>query len=205
MNLIHSRSLDSNKLAGPLWKRQGYQGAKRELANLQKSKGQAQVPYIPASEKKPQNNKTCPFATSVPGMVASSWGGNLSRTAKFRTPATIIIFKLVTKPSMVEFVFVEPKLAQMALARVARRQMVRQSNSSWKQHAQARSSTLSKSTCEFRIHVSSCNSCVFFYSCFCWQFRVQTVATAMKATECCGHHTYLKARTRTFLSCAPHT
>ena len=44
-------------------------------------------------------------------MVESSMRGARCRIAKFRTPTTIIIFKLVTKPIMVEFVFLGPKLA----------------------------------------------------------------------------------------------
>ena len=59
-------------------------------------------------------------------MVESSLGGALCGTAKFRTPTTIIIFKLVTKPNMVEFVFLGPKLTKMALIWVARRKEVRQ-------------------------------------------------------------------------------
>ena len=57
-------------------------------------------------------------------MVEYELGGAICGAAKFRTPTTIIIiFKMVTKPNMVEFVFLEPKLAEMALARVAGRQM----------------------------------------------------------------------------------
>ena len=52
-------------------------------------------------------------------------GGAICGAAKFRTLTTIIIFKLVTKPNMVEFVFLEPKWAEMALARVAGRHMLR--------------------------------------------------------------------------------
>ena len=44
------------------------------------------------------------IATRAPGMVEPSLGGALCGTGKFRTPTTIIIFKLVTKPNMVEFV-----------------------------------------------------------------------------------------------------
>ena len=58
-------------------------------------------------------------------MVEYKLGGTLGRTAKFRTLTTIIIFKLVTKPSMVEFVFMDSKLAEMAPAQVAGRQMAR--------------------------------------------------------------------------------
>ena len=58
-------------------------------------------------------------------MIEYELGGTICRTAKFRTPTTIIIFKLVTKPNMVEFVFMDSKLAEMARAQVARRQMVR--------------------------------------------------------------------------------
>ena len=91
-------------------------------------------------------------------MVECGLGGTICRTAKFRTPTTIILFKLVTKPNMVEFVFMDStKLAEMTPAQVARGQMVRImvkcdniehtfSESSWKQHAWTTSSTLSPST-----------------------------------------------------------
>ena len=60
-------------------------------------------------------------------MVKFSPGGALCGTAKFRAPTTIIIiFKLVTKPNMVEFVILGPKFAKMALIWVARRKVVRQ-------------------------------------------------------------------------------
>ena len=52
-------------------------------------------------------------------MVEHSLDGTICRTGKFRTPTTIIIFKLVIKPNMVEFVFMESKLAEMAPSRVA--------------------------------------------------------------------------------------
>ena len=57
-------------------------------------------------------------------MVEYELGGTICRTEKFRTPTTIIIFNLVTKPNMVEFVFMDSELAEMAPAQVARRQMV---------------------------------------------------------------------------------
>ena len=59
-------------------------------------------------------------------MVESSWCGALCVTAEFRTPTTIIIFKVVTKPNMVGFVFLGLKLAKMALIWVARRKVVGQ-------------------------------------------------------------------------------
>ena len=54
-------------------------------------------------------------------------GGVLCGTAKFRTPTTIIIiFKLVTKPNMVEFVILGPSMAKVALSWVARQRVVGQ-------------------------------------------------------------------------------
>ena len=54
-------------------------------------------------------------------------GGVLCGTAKFRTPTTVtIIFKLVTKPNMVEFVTLGPSMARMALSSVARPRVVGQ-------------------------------------------------------------------------------
>ena len=56
VNLLHVRSLDSNKQAGSLWQRPGYQAAKTELANLQTSERHVRVPYIPVSDRKRQHN-----------------------------------------------------------------------------------------------------------------------------------------------------
>ena len=61
-------------------------------------------------------------------ILTPSAQGDLSsvrQSQSFRTPTTIIIFKLVTKPNRVEFVFLGRKLAKMAPARAARRQMGR--------------------------------------------------------------------------------
>ena len=44
VNLIHLRSVDGNKQAGPSWQRPGYREAKKEKSNLQKSRRQEQVP-----------------------------------------------------------------------------------------------------------------------------------------------------------------
>ena len=60
-------------------------------------------------------------------MVESSLGGALCGTAEFRTPTNIVIFKLVTKPNMVEFVFLGPKLAWVAGRKMVR-QMVKKDN-----------------------------------------------------------------------------
>ena len=63
-------------------------------------------------------------------MVKFSLGGVLCGTAKFRTPTTIItitiIFKLVTKSNVVEFVILGTNLARMALSWVARQKVVGQ-------------------------------------------------------------------------------
>ena len=90
VNLIHLRCVDSNKQAGPLWKRPGYQEAQRELANLQKSQGQVQVPYIPGSERKRQSNKLDLLLREY------LWAEHFAEPQKLRTPTSIIIFKLVT-------------------------------------------------------------------------------------------------------------
>ena len=52
------------------------------------------------------------FTARVLGMVKSSLSGALCRTTKFRTPITIIIFKLVTKPNKVEFAFLRTKVGK---------------------------------------------------------------------------------------------
>ena len=79
--------------------------AKKEVSNLQKSKREEQVLYIPVNDMRRQQNRLDPSLHKVPGKVEHSLGGTICRTAKFSTPTNIIIFKLVTKPNMVEFVF----------------------------------------------------------------------------------------------------
>ena len=62
-------------------------------------------------------------------MAKFSLGGVLCGTAKFRTPTTIIIviiFKLVTKPKVVEFFILGPSMARMALSWVPRQRVVGQ-------------------------------------------------------------------------------
>ena len=61
-NSTHLRSLDSNKQAGPFWKRQGYQEAKRELANLQKSKDKCS---LHSSNRKRQHKKLDPWRAEI--------------------------------------------------------------------------------------------------------------------------------------------
>ena len=55
-HIVHFDIGQKGKQAGSLWMRPGYQEANKELANLQKAQRQAQVPYIPVSERKRQNN-----------------------------------------------------------------------------------------------------------------------------------------------------
>ena len=131
-------------------------------------------------------------------MVEYELGGTICRTAKFRTPTTtiIIISKLVTKPNMVEFVFMDSKLAEMAPAQMARRQMVRtvviettsnsrsqRSRNSIQETGATRlkttSSTLSPSTSK-----SDCSIVSIFLDRSCRsEFRTQPVASAVSATE----------------------
>ena len=86
----------------------------------------------------------------------------------------------------------EPKLAQMALAGVARRHMVRpmvkmtKANLSSEQPLETVWRKREVQHCQsqpvsFWFHVQSCSSCVFAKIVF-WQFRVRTVATAMNTT-----------------------
>ena len=129
-------------------------------------------------------------------MVEHELGGTFCSNAKFRTPTTIIIFKLVTKPNTVEFAFMDSKLAEMAPARVARRQLVRPmvkcDNSSWK----ATSSTLSQSTGK-----SDCSLVPIFST-----EVTDSGSFASRHSNCHGrdgvyrHHTYLYARAQTHFS-----
>ena len=73
VNLLHWRSLDSNKHAGPLWKRPGYQEATKELANLQKLKRQVQVLYNPVSDRKREHNRLDPSLQEYLEWLSIHW------------------------------------------------------------------------------------------------------------------------------------
>ena len=60
MNLLHLQSVDENKQAPLLWQRPGYQEAKKELSNLQKSKREEQVPYVQVCDRKRSQNRIDP-------------------------------------------------------------------------------------------------------------------------------------------------
>ena len=122
-NMIHLRSLDSDKHAGSLCERPGYKEATRALVRLQYAQGQ-RVPYIPVKSKTRQNSTLDLELKKKFRTAKFSLGGVLRETANFRTPTTIIILKLVTKPSMVEFVILGPKFARIALPRAARERTV---------------------------------------------------------------------------------
>ena len=58
-SMIHLRSLDSNKQAGPSWQRPGFKEATRALKILQNAEGQG-VPFIPVKSRTRQNNTLNP-------------------------------------------------------------------------------------------------------------------------------------------------
>ena len=58
VNLLHIRSVDENKQAGPLWQR--YREAKKELSNLHKSKRGEQVPCIQKCDRRRLKNRIGP-------------------------------------------------------------------------------------------------------------------------------------------------
>ena len=124
-NMIHLRIPDSNKQAGPLCKRPGYKEATRALMNLQYAEGQG-VPKIPVKSRTRQNNTLDPELQKFLEWSSFHWAEYFAEPQKFRTPTTIIIFKLVTKLNMVEFVILGPKLARMALSGVARQRVAGQ-------------------------------------------------------------------------------
>ena len=121
MNLLHLRSVDENKQAPPLWQRPGYWKANKELSNPQMSKGEEQVLCFPISERKRLHNRSDLSLLEYLEWLSTKWGITICR----RTSTAIILFQLVTKPNMVEFVFTDSVLAKMAPAQLAGRQMVR--------------------------------------------------------------------------------
>ena len=85
VNLIHLRSLDSNKQAGPFWERPGYKEGKRALATLQKAQG-SRVSYIPMDLTTRQNNKLDPAVQEYLEWSIFHWTEDFAETQKFRTP-----------------------------------------------------------------------------------------------------------------------
>ena len=70
--MIHLRSLDSNRQAGPLCKHPGYKEATRVLVSLQKTEGQG-VPYIPAKSRTRQNNTLDPELQTFLEWLSFHW------------------------------------------------------------------------------------------------------------------------------------
>ena len=71
-NLIHLRSLDSNKQAGPLWERSGSQEAKRVLPSLQTAERQG-VHHIPVDIRTRQNNTLDPAVQEYLDWLSFHW------------------------------------------------------------------------------------------------------------------------------------
>ena len=111
-NRVHSRSVHENKQAGPLWQRPGNMEAKKVLSNLHKSSREEQVPSFQISDRRRLQSRIGPSLQEYLEWSEYVLGGTICRTAKFRTPTTTIIFNLVTNPNMVEFVFMDSKVAE---------------------------------------------------------------------------------------------
>ena len=122
----------------------------------------------------------------------------LCRTIRRRTSTAILLFQLVTELNMVEFVFMDSELAEMAPAQLAGRQMVRTtvnettSNSRFRRsrtsiqetgasRLKTTSSTLSPSTRNYDRNLGL----IRFFSTEIAEseFRTQSVATAVSATS----------------------
>ena len=142
-------------------------------------------------------------------MVESSLGGALCGTAKFRTPTTIIIFKMVTKPNMVEFVFLAQSWHKWhshgwrLLEPVWPKREV--------QHCQSQpvSSDSMFGLVPVFLQMISCVQLLqqnfFVVVVFFLAVSRPDSGNCHERDAECGHHTYLYERTRTFFSCAPHT
>ena len=103
-NLLLLPSLDENMQTGPLWQKTGYQEAQKELTNLHKSKKwKSKFLKSPVRDRRRLHDRLDPSLQEYLEWLSIHMGGRICRTAKFRTPTTTTIFKLVTKPNMVEF------------------------------------------------------------------------------------------------------
>ena len=119
-------------------------------------------------------------------MAKFSLGGVLCGTAKFRTPTTIIIiFKLVTKPNVVEFVILDHQWQEW-------RSHAWQDQDRWNQRQRSGNSNRGTFAIRFNTETSlSLWSCRLFF----W-FRAQPVATGVNATggvQRTPHHTHAYA------------
>ena len=113
---VYMRGADFDKQAGPLCQRPDHRSSSgNALVSLQRAQGQG-VPHIPIellTRQKEHNGSRSPTTLFM---------------VEFQLEdvflVIVIIFKLVTKPNMVEFVILGPPIARMALSRVARQRVV---------------------------------------------------------------------------------
>ena len=108
INVLYLRSVDENRQAPPLSQRPGYWEAKKESINLQKARREELAPIDPSLQKYLEWLST-----------------KLGRICCRRTSSVILLIPLVTKLNLVEFVFMDFELAEMASAQLAGRQIVR--------------------------------------------------------------------------------
>ena len=78
-SVIHLRSLDSNKQAGPSWQRPGFKGATRALKNLQNAEGQG-VPFLPVKSRTRQNNTLNPEPQVFLEWLSFNWVEYFAKT-----------------------------------------------------------------------------------------------------------------------------
>ena len=216
VNLLHVRSVDENKQAPPLWQRPRHREAKKEVSNRQMSR-EEQVLSIQVSDRRRLQNKIDPSLQEYLEWLSVNWAEQFAEPQNSERPTTIIIiFQLVTKPNMVEFVFIDSKLAEMAPAQVARRQMVK---TVVNETASNSRSQISRNSIQKLVRpdsrrqsnlnvvtinrlVSDCLVPMFLQKLMNLSFALsqqqQPAATAVRGT-------YLFARRRTFLSCAHHS
>ena len=86
VNLLHLRSLDENKQAGPLWQRPVYREAKKELSKLHKSKREEQLPYIPVSDRKRLQNRIDPSLQEYLEWLSMHWSEQFAEPQNSERP-----------------------------------------------------------------------------------------------------------------------
>ena len=114
VNLIHLRSVDSNKQAGPLWKRPGDKEAKSAVASLQNAEGQG-VHYIPVDLRSRQNNKHDPAVQEYLEWLSFHWAEHFAEPQNSERQQPSSSSSSWSPSPTLEFVILGPKLAKMAL------------------------------------------------------------------------------------------
>ena len=190
------RSLDSNKQARPVWQRPGFKEPTRALKNLQNAEGQG-VPFIPVKLTTRQNNILDPELQEILERLSFNWAEYFAKTqnSECQQPSSS---SSSWSPSPTWWSSLMGGKTKNWTKGKERQRQVHAPHSLKKLLAVSENFNV----VQVNLCLDSIKHSSFFYrvpetvtllSCFFWQCRVWTVATAVNATGWCRQHTCLCA------------